>query len=56
MLHLGFHDVHLGGKELDGERPKHLGAGITLEAPEQGVSQGEGILPEGGDLIHPDCH
>lgn len=52
LLHLGFHDVHLGGDGLGGERPKHLGAGITPEAPEQGVSQGERVLLGRCDLLH----
>ena len=39
---------------LGWEGPKHLGAGITLQAPEQGVSPGEGILSKRGDLIHPE--
>lgn len=55
LLHLSFHNVHLRGKGPVGERPKDLGTGITLEAPEQGVRQREGILPARGDLIHPDC-
>lgn len=56
LLHLSFHDVHLRGEGLVGERPKGWDAGITLEAPQQGVRQGEGILTIRGDLIHPDCH
>lgn len=56
LFRLAFHDAHLGGEGLSAERPKHLSAGITPEAPEQGVSQGEGVLPERGYLIHPGCH
>lgn len=33
-----------------------LGTGVTLEALEQGVRQGEGVLQQEGTLIHPDCH
>lgn len=44
LLCLGFHKARLGGKGLSAERSKHLSAGITPEAPEQGVSQGEGVL------------
>lgn len=56
LLHLSFHNVHLRGKGPVGERPTDLGTGITLEAPEQGVRRGEGILPARGDLIHSDWH
>lgn len=47
--------MHLRSEGPVGERPEDLGTGITLDAPEQGVRQGEGILPARGDLIHPDC-
>lgn len=56
LFHLGFHDVYPWGGGLSGERSKHLSAGITPEASEQGMSQREGVLPEKGDLICPDCH
>lgn len=56
LLHLGFHDVHLRGMRLDGERPKRLDAGITAEVLDHGVSQREGVLSERGDLILPQSH
>ena len=56
LLHLSFHHVHLRSKGLAGESPRDLGTGITLEALEQRVRQGEGVLPAKGNLIHPDCH
>lgn len=48
LFHVGFHNVYLRGKGLGRERPKDLGTGVTPEALEQGVRQGERVLQQEG--------